>query len=162
MIFKCAGLSSGTVNGIGMALEIWFQGCKKHCKGCQNEMLQDPNRGYNINTDLILHHLAEHPNFYNSVVMIGGEPYDQQDALKELVSKVVLTKILYTGYLFEELSSDITQYLDYIVDGAYMEELATDGFPASSNQRIFKKGESGEFSEVTSEEFKNFTVCEAT
>lgn len=41
MIFRCAGISDSTNDGIGMALDIFFQGCSLKCKGCQNPELQE-------------------------------------------------------------------------------------------------------------------------
>ena len=77
----------------------------------------------------------------------GGEPFLQASALSELLCEVrnvrpELGVILYTGMLYEEWLEDedagnLLQYIDLLIDGAYMESL-DDGKPmrGSSNQRL--------------------------
>jgi len=52
---------------------------------------------------------------------------------------VDLPKVLYTGRKYEEIKPELRDLFDIIVDGPYVEELKTGGFPASSNQRVIRK-----------------------
>lgn len=140
MLFRCAGIQSGTINGIGISLEVWFQGCKFDCPGCQNPNLQKLDGGQLIDTNNVLEHLNNYIDFYNSIVFLGGEPVLQSKALYSLASNCSIPTILYTGFLYEELTSDIKNVINFVVDGTYKHELKTNGFPASSNQRIWHNG----------------------
>ena len=140
MLFRCAGIQSGTVNGIGISLEVWFQGCKFACPGCQNPDLQNLEGGQLIDTNEVLEHLNNYDGFYNSIVFLGGEPVLQPKALYAIAANCSITSILYTGFLYEELPEDIRDVMDFVIDGTYKQELQTSGFPATSNQRIWHNG----------------------
>jgi anaerobic ribonucleoside-triphosphate reductase activating protein len=140
MLFRCAGITSGTINGIGISLEVWFQGCKFSCPGCQNPDLQNLDGGQLIDTDVVLEHLNNYKDFYNSIVFLGGEPVLQPKSLNSIITNCNIPSILYTGFLYEELPEDIQNAMDFIVDGTYNQELKINGFPATSNQRIWHNG----------------------
>jgi len=139
MEFKCAGVTSGTVNGIGLSLEIFFQGCLHDCSGCQNPSLQDFSLGYDYDTDHILTHLEQYPDFYSSVVFTGGDPLYQPIPLYSMATKCKLPTILYSGFYYNEIPDNIKKAMTVIVDGPYIQELATNGFPSSKNQNIWIK-----------------------
>jgi anaerobic ribonucleoside-triphosphate reductase activating protein len=136
MEFKCAGVTSGTINGIGLSLEIFFQGCLHDCSGCQNPSLQDFSLGYDYDTDHILTHLEQYPDFYSSVVFTGGDPLYQPIPLYSMATKCKLPTILYSGFYYNEIPDNIKRVMTVIIDGPYIQELATNGFPASRNQTI--------------------------
>lgn len=137
MKFKIANIQSGTINGIGISLEIWFQGCKLNCLGCQNPELQDFSSGIYYDTNLLLEHIKTYNNFYNSIVYLGGEPLCQPKALYEIASKSKLPNILYTGYNYSEIPDYIKDVMYVIVAGPYKEEFKIDGFPITANQEIY-------------------------
>lgn len=141
MKFRCAGVVDSCTDGLeySPALAIFFQGCELCCKGCQNPELQSFDGGYDFYTEDIISHLERFGDFYKGVVFTGGDPIYQPTALFELLSKVNHPKVLYTGKLYDDIPLHIRDFLDIVVDGPYREELATNGFPASSNQRIIKK-----------------------
>lgn len=139
MQFRCAGIRDTTDGGMGLGLGVFFQGCHIHCKGCQNPDLQDPSGGYNANTDTIVHIVSTY-DYYNSIVFLGGEPTEQEEALLDIASRVNIPCVLFTGRSYEELSSDIKDKMYMVIDGPYIEELHTGGFPASSNQNIYIRG----------------------
>jgi anaerobic ribonucleoside-triphosphate reductase activating protein len=137
MIFRCAGITDSMNDGRGVALDVFFQGCSLGCKGCHNPELQDKDGGFELDTDFIIDHLKKHKGFYESIVFLGGEALEQQKALIDIANRVNLYKVLYTGCLYKNIPSEIRSVMDMIVDGPYIEELKTDGFPASENQRVY-------------------------
>ncbi len=90
----------------------------------------------------VLLKIQQHP-LADAVVFLGGEPTDQIDFLKALCEKVTTTSskeiALYTGREFEVLPQDLLKNLQLIVCGQYRSELHVNGWPASTNQRVFKK-----------------------
>jgi anaerobic ribonucleoside-triphosphate reductase activating protein len=124
-------------DGRGAALDIFFQGCSIGCKGCHNPELQDKDGGFELDTDEIIEHLDKHKGFYESIVFLGGEPLNQREVVIDIINRVDLYKVLYTGYLYKDIPNEIRSVMNMIVDGPYIEELKTDGFPASENQRIY-------------------------
>ena len=124
------------------AIAIYFAGCSIRCKDCQNPELWDKKNEQltdlkNITDKIITHPLAE------SVVFLGGEPTDQMEFLKKLCEKTkqLCNKeiVLYSGREFEDLPKSLLLNLDLIICGPYKSNLHVGGWPASSNQKIFKK-----------------------
>jgi anaerobic ribonucleoside-triphosphate reductase activating protein len=138
VIFRCAGLSDSTNDGLGeIALDTFFQGCSMKCSGCHNPELQDFKGGFDYNTDDIIKQIKKYNDFYKAIVFVGGEPLEQPEALYDLASKSGIKNILYTGWLYDDIPDKIKSVMNIIVDGPYIESLRTDGFPASSNQKIY-------------------------
>jgi anaerobic ribonucleoside-triphosphate reductase activating protein len=125
-----------------IAVAIYFAGCSIRCKDCQNKELWDRKNGTQYSVDEVLAKIEKHP-LAEYVVFLGGEPTDQIDFLTELCKKTKeQTKkmiALYSGREFEVLPQNLLDSLDLIVCGPYKSELHVGGWPASSNQRIFKK-----------------------
>ncbi len=139
MNFKCAGISDSMNDGEGIALDIFFQGCSMRCPGCQNPDLQNHTGGFDVDTGDVISYMKRHEDFYCSLVFLGGEPLEQEEALFDLASRSGLYNVLYTGWLYEKIPQRIIDLMDKIIDGPYIKEMETNGFPASSNQRIFYK-----------------------
>ena len=97
MQLKVGAVQDGFIDGIGISLNIYFQGCKQRCEGCHNPSLQDFEVGYWIDTDDILKHLEDFSDFYASICYMGGEPLEQLDPLFEIATKVAIKQILSTG-----------------------------------------------------------------
>ena len=134
---RIANITSSTIDGIGISLVVFFQGCFHNCDGCQNPSLQDPNNGYEYDTKDIISELQANADFYDSIVLTGGDPLAQPKPLYTLLVNTTLPVILYTGYLFEDISESVTSLCSIVVDGPFMQSLQVAGFPASSNQRVF-------------------------
>lgn len=124
---------------------IWFGGCSRNCKNCHNPELQPKDKGgeYNVNTVLfaVCKECDEHG--LDTVVLLGGEPLEQDHyELGMLLNKLHRYgyKIwLYTGWEFEDIPEVIKNKLYTIKCGPYVDDLRCDGFPSSSNQRVFRK-----------------------
>lgn len=126
------------------SVTIWFTGCNFRCKNCHNRRLWNRNNGKQYSAKSVAHMVKITCNKVNadSVVLLGGEPL-QQDRQELLflchsLHKAGLKVWLYTGYEFDEIDKDILKYLYTIKCGRYIDELKQDGFPASSNQRVYR------------------------
>ncbi len=145
---------AGTVNdsivdGPGLRLAIFTQGCPHHCKGCHNPQTHDFDGGEDVSLESLIEKLKSDP-LLDGVTYSGGEPFCQANRLYELgleVKKLGLNIVTYTGYTFEYLmehANDENGYgkllsvTDYLIDGPF--ELDKRNillkFRGSSNQRI--------------------------
>ena len=151
---RIAGINKNdVVNGEGICVALFTQGCPFHCKGCFNPETWDYNGGKEVPiSDLISN--IEAAIAANGVPrnfsVLGGEPLIERnlEELKILLSTVKkdfphITIFLWTGFTIEELTSaqkEVTQYVDVLIDGQYNEKLRDVSLHlrGSSNQRIFR------------------------
>lgn len=140
-------VNDSIVDGAGIRLTVFTQGCPHHCIGCHNPQTHDPQGGYIEDTDFILATLAENP-LLDGVTLSGGEPLDQPVACAQIAEgtkKLGLNVWAYTGYLWENLlekgSPDVLlllQHIDVLIDGPFLEDQRSLEllFCGSKNQRI--------------------------
>jgi len=139
----------------GPAFTIWFSGCTAKCPGCHNQVLWDESVGkYHTVRDILdmiidakmsdNHHLTL-TRKYNDVVLLGGEPMEQDEAeiidLVGILSYLGIRIWLYTGWEITDITKSIKTHCYFIKTGRYMEELKCTGFPASRNQKVFIRDE---------------------
>lgn len=136
------------------AFTIWFSGCNFRCKNCYNRKLWDNNFGNKYTVQSIAKVVKASCNKLGTkyVVLLGGEPLQQDKeellSLCRLLNEAGLKIWLYTGYEFRDVDVDILKYIDTIKCGRYIDEYQQDGFPASSNQRVYRSI-AGDFVEIT-------------
>ena len=145
MKIRISGIANDSiVDGEGIRLVIFTQGCPHHCPHCHNPQTHDPKGGYDINTDDIISMMKENI-LLDGITLSGGEPMEQPEActiLAQQAKQLNLNVWVYTGYTWEELQNDNIQKLlsftDVLVDGAFIYELRSLElcFKGSSNQRI--------------------------
>ena len=143
------------VNGPGMRYVIFFQGCTRKCKNCQNEHTWKIGAGIDMTTDEIITNL-ENSVFIDGITISGGEPFLQENGLCDLCRKIKekfpnYTIMIYTGYTIEDLKSLNNNYInetlklvDYIAEGEYQCNNPTSKkYVGSNNQRVInmKTGE---------------------
>lgn len=127
------------------AFTLWFSGCSMNCKNCHNPELQSGDRGEEYDVKTVLFAICNECTKQNidTVVLLGGEPLEQKfEDLNLLVNKLHTYgyKIwLYTGWEFENIPEQIKDKLYTIKCGRYDDNLKCDGFPSSTNQRVFRK-----------------------
>lgn len=146
MKLKIAGIvNDSIVDGEGVRLTVFTQGCPHHCHGCHNPQTWSLDGGHEIDTEEIVQKLKANP-LLSGITFSGGEPFLQPAPLTELARaahKLGLDVWSYTGFTLEELEkrTDVQQLLnevDVLVDGPYVEALRdlTLQFRGSLNQRI--------------------------
>ena len=151
MKIRIAGIvDDSIVDGEGVRLTVFTQGCPHHCHGCHNPQTWSLDGGHEIDTEEIVQKLKANP-LLSGITFSGGEPFLQPAPLTELARaahKLGLDVWSYTGFTLEELEkrTDVQQLLnevDVLVDGPYVEALRdlTLRFRGSSNQRIIDLNE---------------------
>jgi anaerobic ribonucleoside-triphosphate reductase activating protein len=122
-----------------IAQAIYFSGCSLRCKDCQNKELWDFSSGKKTTVDEIVAAVKKHP-LAEYVVFLGGEPTDQPVFLGEVCAAIKdKKKALYTGREFEDIPVKILDHINLVICGPYRSEFHVGGWPASSNQRVFRK-----------------------
>ena len=148
-------------NGNGIGVALFTQGCHFHCKNCFNKSTWDFDGGKEFTKDTCdkFMKLVNRP-FIKRVSILGGEPLAKENVddvcnvLKQIKDKQIW---VYTGYTFETVKNyDIMKYIDYLVDGQYVDELRDLKlkFKGSSNQRIIDVQKSLKESKVVLYEVK--------
>ena len=152
---RYAGLNKNDmINGKGVCVSVWLQGCPHKCSGCHNPETWDPQGGTEINRDVLIEKIKKAitaNGIIRNVSILGGEPLDPYNIddllyiLKE-IKEFSPTSLIYlwTGYIvanFDEKQKQVWDYVDLIVDGPYIEALRDITLPlrGSSNQTIVIK-----------------------
>ena len=149
-ILKC-----DIANGDGFRVSLFVSGCGRKCPGCFNQIAQNPLYGKKFDeraTQKIFKELER--SYCKGLSLLGGDPMSKLSDNRETVislCKEVKEKYpdkdiwMWTGYTYEELLADDTakeifNYIDYVVDGPFVEEKKDLSlrFCGSSNQRIIK------------------------
>lgn len=127
---------------------IWFSGCTFKCEDCYNEALWNKEYGEEYSAKIVSMYIESSCNKLNvdDVVFLGGEPLQQDRGellyLCKLLSKARKKIWIYTGYDFDVVKneySDILEYAYTVKCGRYDKNLKQYGFPASSNQKVYRK-----------------------
>ena len=143
-------------NGEGVRTTLFISGCRNRCKGCfQPETWAfDYGTPFTPETAEEIFLSLESP-YVRGLTVLGGEPMEPENQiallplLEELKRRYPEKDVwLYTGNLYEELTSDSPRHtdvtdallscVDILVDGPFIEEQYGIGlrFRGSSNQRI--------------------------
>ena len=135
------------VDGPGLRLTIFTQGCLHHCPGCHNPQTHDPEGGSWADTEDILAAAAENP-LLDGITLSGGDPFLHPVpclALAEGAHKIGLNVWTYTGYTWEALLEEndteklaLLKETDVLVDGPFLlaERSLELRFCGSRNQRL--------------------------
>lgn len=146
-----------TGNGPGIRISLFVSGCTNYCKGCFQPETWDFKYGkpYTKETeDKIIKELSN--SYYQGITILGGEPFEicnQRELIglirrirEELPNKDIW---MYTGNVFDvdlipggikhcEVTDEILNSIDFLVDGRYEEEQKNIclRFKGSENQRV--------------------------
>ena len=144
MNLKIAGIvNDSIVDGEGIRLTIFTQGCPHHCHGCHNPQTWSLSGGHEIDTTDVIERVKANPLL--SGVTFSPAPLAE---IARTVHQLGLNVWSYTGFTMEQLQkrTDAHQLLDEVdvlVDGPYVEALRdlTLRFRGSSNQKILNLAE---------------------
>ncbi len=123
---------------------IWVQGCSRHCAGCQAVHTWAHNGGVIYETNDIIEDIKRQ-NGIEGVTFLGGEPFEQAEALGEIaeaVHSVGLGVFCFTGGYIEQLKNEkknqkLLINTDLLIDGPFEQDKVDYSRPwcGSSNQR---------------------------
>lgn len=161
MKLRISGIQNDSiVDGPGIRLAVFTQGCPHHCEGCHNPQTWDFEGGRLVDTKEIFDMIIKNP-LLDGVTFSGGEPFCQCKALAELARMIrrntKLNIMSYTGFEYEYLVShstdengygELLDEIDRLMDGRFvLAERSLDlKFRGSRNQRFIdvkKSRESG-------------------
>lgn len=142
-------VNDSIVDGPGIRLTIFVQGCPHNCEGCHNPQTHDFNGGREVTLGELADKAASNP-LLDGVTFSGGEPFAQAHLLAELgkeLKKMGLNIVTYSGYTYEQLLQGATsengwrellEVTDHLVDGPFVKSLRDLNlkFRGSSNQRV--------------------------
>ena len=144
-------INESIVDGIGIRVVVFLQGCLNSCEACHNPDLKPLEGGQDIReealADLLLEKLTP---MHRGITFSGGEPMLQAESLLKVISGLKearpdLDYWLYTGYLYEEFAGHpLMSFLDVVVDGPFIEARRDVScvFYGSANQRLINVAES--------------------
>ena len=148
-------IPNDVVNGHGVCVSFFVQGCPHHCPGCFNEETWDFHGGVPYTPEVkwnIIKAIAAN-NINRNFSVLGGEPLAPQnidmtweviDAVRHAYPNIEIT--LWTGYTYEELMVQPTENLlnilntiNILVDGPFIEKEKDLSLQlrGSRNQRIW-------------------------
>ncbi|MFA5340692.1 MAG: anaerobic ribonucleoside-triphosphate reductase activating protein [Clostridia bacterium] len=138
-------IKDSTVDGPGLRIVIWTQGCPHNCKGCHNPNTHDINGGFLEETDNVIKYINE-SKIQRGITLSGGEPFLQPLELIPIAQAAInksLTVWAYSGYTYDQIIADenrkaLLDYVDILVDGPFVLEQKDTRlvYKGSKNQRI--------------------------
>jgi anaerobic ribonucleoside-triphosphate reductase activating protein len=146
MLLRVAGIvNDSIVDGPGLRMTVFVQGCPHHCEGCHNPDTHPLDGGELIEVSEIARRAFDNP-LLDGLTFSGGEPFLQCEALCELADLAIakgFNIIAYTGYTWEELigrkdAFELIKRCKYVIDGPFILEQKSLmlNFRGSKNQRI--------------------------
>ena len=147
------------LNGDGIRVTLWVQGCNRYCKGCHNPETWDRYSGqsWTEETDQELFEALD-KDYISGITYSGGNPLEEYntEAVTDIAKKIKerfpnKTQWLYTGFVWEDIKDlEIMKYIDILVDGPYIEEQRDISLKwrGSSNQRVIDTKKSLESNEI--------------
>ena len=134
-MIRVAGINENDmVNGEGVSVSLFLQGCPLRCNGCHNPETWDKNGGVAWDNDELINHILDliaANGIQRNLSILGGEPldtYEKRDFIKTLI-KVVREKhpdiiiCLWTGFLYNnaiDLAGDVISQVDYLIEGPFI------------------------------------------
>ena len=164
------------VDGPGLRMVIWTQGCTHNCVDCHNPQTHSLCGGYEVDTKEIINDMKT-LRLQKGITLSGGEPFLQPEALESIcrvANEINLDIWAYTGFTFEQLldnknpsyfkNLNLLKQIDILVDGKFIPEKKDISlrFRGSSNQRIIDVKKSLKNKELfVIEEYMEENLCKA-
>jgi len=134
------------IDGPGIRMVIWNQGCLQHCFNCHNPETWDINQGIEYDIEDIKQIIKKYASTHQGITLSGGDPFLQPEANKILADyahELGLNVWAYCGLKYEILKllpkqEELLNSCDFLVDGPYIdkERDITLKWRGSRNQRI--------------------------
>ncbi|MDR2156172.1 MAG: radical SAM protein, partial [Clostridiales Family XIII bacterium] len=147
-VIRVAGIvNDSIVDGPGLRLTIFAQGCDKNCAGCHNQAARPLEGGVAYTADSLFEKIRANP-LLTGVTFSGGEPLLQAKALFPLAERIAEGKLslaVYTGDTIEDIFARndpdvlrVLSFADTLIDGPFLlaERSLALPFRGSGNQRI--------------------------
>ena len=139
-------VTDSIVDGPGIRVTVFCQGCPHHCPGCHNPETWEFGTGTDVPVEAIVDIVRSNP-LCRGVTFSGGEPFAQAEGyakLARLLKAAGYEVASYSGYTFEQLTSgtpaqrDLLSAIDVLIDGPFLQEEKSLElvFRGSRNQRI--------------------------
>ncbi len=116
------------VEGPGRRACVWVQGCSIRCPGCFNTHMWARDTGFTVTVDELASRIVETTGI-EGVTFLGGEPFEQAEALADLAGRVRaagLSVLTFSGYEYETLINSsrdgwgqLLAATDLLIDGPY-------------------------------------------
>ena len=152
------------VNGEGVCVTIFVQGCHHHCDGCHNPETWDFNGGIEIDKNVLIDKIIDSiskNNIQRNLSISGGEPLCKENAtfVNELITKVknkypTIKIFCWSGCDFESLwiqpgpiLYNILNTVDVFITGPFIKDQRdiTLKLRGSRNQEIWRRNNDGKF-----------------
>lgn len=139
-------VNDSIVDGPGIRITVFSQGCPHHCQGCHNPETWQFGCGTPMEAERIVEIVRTNP-LCRGVTFSGGEPFAQAEAFAKLAGLLKARGYevaSYSGYTFEQLINgtqaqrDLLSAIDILIDGPFVlaEKSLEISFRGSRNQRI--------------------------
>lgn len=154
-------IPNDVVNGEGVCVSFFVQGCPHHCEGCFNPETWDFFGGYEYTTEIKweIIKLIGANGIQRNFSILGGEPLASEnlDMVKDIVSAVRtayphINIYLWTGYTMNELRqfenekvNSILSKINFLIDGTFDKNFKDLNLKlrGSSNQHVWERTEEG-------------------
>ncbi|MDF2988764.1 MAG: anaerobic ribonucleoside-triphosphate reductase activating protein [Eubacterium sp.] len=147
---RIAGIiNESIVDGPGIRMVIFAQGCTHNCQGCHNPHTHSFEGGELKEVDAIIKDIKKN-YLLDGITLSGGDPFEQAEAFSVLAGeakKLGLNVVTYTGYTYERLIeiakqregfAELLKNTDLLIDGPFIqkEKNLLLKFRGSTNQRV--------------------------
>ena len=139
-----AVIPASRVNGPGLRMVVFFQGCARHCQGCFNPETHPFDGGGRVGVEALF--ANDLRDTVEGITVSGGEPFSQHASLYTLLKAAKareLSTVVYSGFTYVEIASNAGMckslpLIDVLIDGAYDESRVDSTLLArgSKNQTI--------------------------
>jgi len=138
-------ISDSIVDGPGLRIVAFLQGCPRRCEGCHNPSLLPVEGGIEATERELAKMLLKKLTVkHTGITFSGGDPLMQPEALYNVIAfirnrKPDLNIWVYTGYLYENVKNlPVMELIDVLVDGPFIlnQKDISLVFKGSRNQRI--------------------------
>lgn len=146
-MLKLAGIvPDSVVDGPGIRVVVFCQGCPHRCPGCHNSDTWDMEGGSAFSEEQLYEIVTSNP-LSKAVTFSGGEPFAQAHEIAQAARRLKAQGYeiaSYSGYTFEQLQNgteaqkELLNVIDILIDGPFvLEEKSLNlNFRGSKNQRV--------------------------